>query len=81
MRELLGVVLTLLKIVSSVQSHPFSGKQFSKTLYCRLQLCNNSRINCKSEVWEEIMIPDFLKVLQSILKGWKELALYTRKSQ
>lgn len=81
MKELVGVVLTLLKIVSNVHSHPFSGKQLSKTLYRTLQLCNNSRINCKYEVWEEIMTPAFLKVLQSILQGQKELALYTRKSQ
>lgn len=69
MRELLGVELTLLKIVSNVQSYPFSGKQLSKTLYCSLQLCNKSRNNCKSEVWEEIMIPAFLKMLQSVLQG------------
>jgi hypothetical protein len=67
MREPVGVVLTLLKIVSNVQSHPLSGKQLSKTLFCGLQLCNNSRMNCKSDIWEEIMIPALLKVLQSRL--------------
>jgi hypothetical protein len=65
MKVLLEVELILLKIVSNLQSHLFSGKQLSKALRCNLLSCNCSR-TVIMKFCEEIMTPAFLQMLLSI---------------